>query len=89
MFHWIQVIFKKIVYISPVNILPVVFMGSYHCHMMGSDVCIIEDLDWEVMTILRGCTYALQPVDVDFTKLLTLKTGYHMTVCNWIQQAII
>ena len=88
MLIWIDIILKPYLLTAPENIVPIIFLDSYRCHMMGSVVRTIEELGCEVMHIPGGCTCVLQPVDVGFNK--PLKAGYRKPFHNWlIQQAII
>ena len=48
--------------------VPLVFLDSYHCHIMGSVVMAIQNLGVEVEHIPGGCTYLCQPVDVGVNK---------------------
>lgn len=53
---------------APDGIVPLMFLDSYRCHMMGSVVQAIQDLGVEVEHIPGGCTYVCQPVDVGVNK---------------------
>jgi DDE superfamily endonuclease len=50
------------------NIVPLLILDSYRCHMMSSVVHRIQDMGVEVIHIPSGCTSLCQPVDVGFNK---------------------
>jgi hypothetical protein len=68
MLLWVDKILKPYVETAPDGIVPLMFLDSYRCHMMGSVVQAIQDLGVEVEHIPGGCTYVCQPVDVGVNK---------------------
>ncbi len=50
------------------DIIPLLILDSYRCHMMASVVSKIQELGVEVKHIPGGCTSLCQPVDVGFNK---------------------
>ncbi len=87
MLRWIEVVLKPYIETSPQDVVPIIFLDSYRCHMMGSVVQAIEELGCEVMHIPGGCTCVLQPIDVDFNK--PFKSCYRNRLRNWmVQEAI-
>ena len=62
MLMWIEENLKPYLGTMPNSIVPIIFLDSNCCHMMGSVVHIVEELDCEVMHIpvsesllVRGC----------------------------------
>ena len=53
---------------APEDIIPILIISSYRCHMMTSVVQKIQELGVEVKYIPGGCTSLCQPVDAGFNK---------------------
>ena len=68
MISWVDEILKPYVADAPEDIIPLLILDSYRCHMMGSVVQRIQELGVEVRHIPGGCTSLCQPVDVGFNK---------------------
>ncbi len=51
---------------APEDIIPILIIDSYRCHMMTSVVQKIQELGVEVKHIPGGCTSLCQPVDAGF-----------------------
>ena len=68
MLLWVDKILKPYVLGAPENIVPILFLDSYRCHLMSSVVSKIQDLGVEVEHIPGGCTGLCQPVDVGVNK---------------------
>jgi hypothetical protein len=68
MIAWVDEILKPYVFDAPEDIIPLLILDSYRCHMMGSVVQRIQELGVEVRHIPGGCTSLCQPVDVGFNK---------------------
>ena len=68
MLMWVQQVLKPYVKDAPIGIVPLLFLDSYRCHMMGSVVTAIQELGVEVEHIPGGCTSLCQPVDVGVNK---------------------
>ena len=68
MLIWVQQVLKPYVKDVPIGIVPLLFLDSYRCHMMGSVVTAIQELGVEVEHIPGGCTSLCQPVDVGVNK---------------------
>ena len=64
MLMWVDMVLKPYVDTAPENVVPLLFLDSYHCHMMNSVVNAIQDLGVEVEHIPGGCTSLCQPVDI-------------------------
>ena len=87
MLRWIAAVLKPYVETSPPDVVPIIFLDSYRCHMMGAVVQAIEELGCEVMHIPGRCTCVLQPIDVGFNK--PFKSCYRDRLRNWmVQEAI-
>jgi hypothetical protein len=53
---------------APEDIIPLLILDSYQCHMMASVVYKIQELGVKVKHIPGRCTALCQPVDVGFNK---------------------
>ena len=73
MLMWIDKVLKPHVLTAPDHVVPILFLDSYRCHMMGSVVTAIQELGIEVENIPIGCTSLCQPVDVGVNKPLKTK----------------
>jgi hypothetical protein len=68
MLTWVERL-KPYVKEAPNGIVPLLFLDSFRCHMMGSVVNAIQELGVEVeQHIPGGCTSLCQPVDVGVNK---------------------
>lgn len=65
---WVEKVLKPHVEKAPVNVVPLLLLDSYRCHMMASIVETIQELGVEVQHIPGGCTGLVQPVDVGINK---------------------
>ena len=65
---WVKMVLKPYVDAAPQNVVPLLFLDSYHCHMMNSVVNAIQNLGVEVKHIPGGCTSLCQPVDIGINK---------------------
>jgi DDE superfamily endonuclease len=70
MLEWVDVVLKPFVADAPPDIVPLLFLDSYKCHLMSSVVSKIQELGVEVQHIPGGCTGLTQPVDVGINKPL-------------------
>ena len=68
MLMWVEMVLKPYVNTAPDNMVPLLFLDSYHCHMMNSVVNMIQDLGVEVKHIPGGCASLCQPVDIGINK---------------------
>jgi hypothetical protein len=68
MLLWVEQVLGPYVGTAPDGVVPILFLDSYHCHMMASEVTKIQDLGVEVENIPGGCTGLCQPVDVGVNK---------------------
>jgi len=68
MIAWVDGPLKAHVEQAPPDVIPILILDSYRCHMMASVVHRIQDLGIEVIHIPGGCTSLCQPVDVGFNK---------------------
>ena len=82
MLMWVDMVLKPYVDTAPQNVVPLLFLDSYHCHMMNSVVNVIQDLGVEVEDIPGGCTSLCQPVDIGINK--TFKAFLHKAWEKWM-----
>jgi hypothetical protein len=68
MLAWVEEVLALYVATAPGDIIPLLILDSYQCHMMASVVSKIQELGVEVKHIPGGCTSLCQPVDVGFDK---------------------
>ena len=68
MLMWVNMVLKPYVDTAPQNMVPLLFLDSYCCHMMNLVVNAIKDLGVEVEHISGGCTSLCQPVDIGIKK---------------------
>ena len=70
MLKWTEEVLEPYVVDTPTDIVPILTLDSYRCHMMTSVVQIIQGLDVEVEHICDSCTGLCQPIDVGVIKAL-------------------
>ena len=75
MLMWVNMVLKQYVGTAPQNMVPLLFLDSYCCHMMNSVVNVIQDLGVEVEHIPGGCTSLCQPVDFGINRHFFIKHG--------------
>ena len=75
MLEWVGKIPKPFIATAPENVVPLLVLDSYQCHMMASVVGSIQNLGVEVEHISGGCASLCQPVDVRINR--SLKTYIH------------
>ena len=68
MIAWVDAVLKPYVANAPEDVIPILILDSYRCHMMASVVTRIQELGIEVKHIPGGCTSLCQPVDIGFNK---------------------
>jgi hypothetical protein len=68
MLAWVEEVPTPYVTTAPDDIIPLLILDSYQCHMMASVVYKIQELGVEVKHIPGGCTSLCQPIDVGFNK---------------------
>jgi len=68
MLAWVDQVLRPFVETAPEDIIPILILDSYQCHMMALVVQKIQELGVEVKHIPGGCTSLCQPVDVGFNK---------------------
>ncbi len=68
MLAWVEEVLAPYVATAPDDIVPLLILDSYQCHMMASVVYKIQELGVEVKHIPGRCTSLSQPVDVGFNK---------------------
>jgi hypothetical protein len=68
MLAWVNEVLVQYVATAPDNVVPLLILDSYRCHMMGSVIQRIQELDVEVQHIPGGCTSLCQPVNIGFNK---------------------
>ena len=52
------------------GVVPLLILGAYRVHMMGTVVNRVQSLGIKVIHIPPGCTYLCQPVDVGINKVI-------------------
>ena len=68
MLMWVEMVLKPYVNTAPDNVVPLLFLDSYHCHMMNLVVNAIQDLGVEVKHVPGACTSLCQPADIGINK---------------------
>jgi hypothetical protein len=68
MLAWVEEVLAPYVTTAPEDIIPLLILDSYQCHMMASVVYKIQELGVEVKHIPGGCASPSQPVDIGFNK---------------------
>ena len=56
MLMWVYNVLEPHIATAPEGIVAILFLDSYHCHMMASVVTTIPDLSVEVEHFPGGCT---------------------------------
>ena len=69
---------------APPEILPVILLDSYRCHLMASVVNIKQNNGVQVEHIPGGCTCLCQPIDVGIGNPLKLDTIVRLRVIKII-----
>ena len=82
MLMWVEMVLKPYVDTAPDNVVPILFLDSYHCHMMNLVVNAIQDLGVEVEHIPGDCTSLCQPVDIGINK--PFKAFLHKAWEKWM-----
>jgi hypothetical protein len=68
MIAWVDEILPPYIETALDNVVPLLILDSYQCHMMGLVVQKIQELRVEVKHIPGGCTPLCQPVNIGFNK---------------------
>ncbi len=68
MLAWVEEVLAPYVATAPEDIIPLLILDSYQCHMMASVVYKIQELGVKVKHIPGRCTSLCQPFDVGFHK---------------------
>ncbi len=68
MIAWVNEVLVPYIAMAPNDVVPLLVLDSYQCHMMASVVQRIQELGVEVKHIPGGCTPLCQPVNVGFNK---------------------
>ena len=66
--RWVDEVLQPYVATAPDDVILVLLLDSYCCHIMGSIVNKITALGVEVIHIPGGCTGLVQPLDVGFNR---------------------
>ena len=82
MLMWVEMVLKPYVDTAPDNVVPLLILDSYCCHMMNSVVNVIQDLGVEVEHIPGGCTSLCQHVDIRINK--PFKAFLHKSWEKWM-----
>jgi hypothetical protein len=68
MLAWVEEVLAPYVATAPEDIIPLLVLESYWCHMMASVVYKTQELGVKVKHIPGGCTSLCQLVDIGFNK---------------------
>ena len=68
MIGWVNEVLAPYVATALDDVVPLLVLNSYQCHMMASVVKMIQELGVEVKHIPGGCSPLCQPVNVGFNK---------------------
>jgi hypothetical protein len=68
MLAWVEEVLAPYVATAPDDIIPLLILDSYQCHMIASVVYKIQGLRVKVKHIPGGCTFLCQPIDIGFNK---------------------
>jgi hypothetical protein len=68
MLAWVEEVLAPYVTMAPEDIIPLLILDSYCCHMMTSVLYKIQELGVKVKHIPGGCTSLCQPADIGFNK---------------------
>ncbi len=68
MVAWVDEVLTPYVATAPDDVVPLLILDSYQCHMMASVVQMIQELGVEVKHIPGGCTSLCQPINIGFNK---------------------
>jgi hypothetical protein len=79
---WFEEVLAPYVGMAPEDIILLLILDSYRCHMMASVVSKIQELGIEVKHIPGRCTPLCQPVDVDLNK--PFKSRVQKMWTNWM-----
>jgi hypothetical protein len=82
MLTWVEEVLAPYVVRAPEDIIPLLILDSYRCHMRASVVSKIQELGVKVKHIPGGCTSLCQPVDVGFNK--PFKSRVQKMWFNWM-----
>jgi hypothetical protein len=82
MVAWVDEVLAPYVAMAPEDVVPLLILNSYQCHMMALVVQRIQELGVEVKHIPGGCTSLCQPVNVGFNK--PFKDRVHQTWQSWM-----
>jgi hypothetical protein len=85
MLMWVEVILEPYIKTAPDGVRRILFLDSYHCHMMASVVQRVQGIGVEVIHIPGGCTGVCQLVDVSIGKPFKNR----VTCCweNWMVES--
>ena len=61
MLEWVENILRPFIATAPENVVPLLVLDSYQCHMMALFISSIQKLGVEVEHIPGGCTSLCQP----------------------------
>jgi hypothetical protein len=82
MVAWVDEVLAPYLAMAPDDVVPLLILDSYQCHMMALVVQRIQELGVEVKHIPGGCTSLFQPVDVGFNK--PFKDHLRRTWLSWM-----
>ncbi len=68
MIAWVNEVLAPYIATAPNDVVPLLVLNSYRCHMMALVVDLIQELGVEVKHIPGGCTPICQPVNIGFNK---------------------
>jgi hypothetical protein len=82
MLVWVEEVLASYVAMEPEDIIPLLILDRYQCHMMASVVYKFQDLGVKVKHIPGRCTLLCKLVDVGFNK--PFKSRTQKMWINWM-----
>ena len=82
MLDWVEKVLAPYLSTAPHDVVPIIVLDQYRCHMMESVVSAIQSLGCEIIHLPSGCTSLFQPVDVGINK--PLKSGIRVLWEDWM-----
>jgi hypothetical protein len=68
MLAWVDNILRPYIKTAPDDVIPLLILNSYQCHMIELVVQKIQELGVEIKHIPGECTSLCQPIDIGFNK---------------------
>ena len=86
MLHWVDEVIKPYMVTAPEDVVPVLLLDSYQCHIMALVVNKITKLGVEVIHIPGGCTGLVQPLNVGYNR--PFKVRIHKKWQEWMMNSV-